>query len=138
MEATRPRLGFAFEWAVALVFLAGTVGVGLLIIAELRALNRPPAAVPVPAEAPAPLPGLTISVPVLRFSDGVEIRTGDSFERVTTLLGRDAQDGMQVVDRGRLGERITCYYAHVGTRFVVVFEPFEVKGPPRATAIYIR
>ena len=35
-----------------------------------------------------------------------------------------------------LGERLTRFYEHAGTRFVLVFEPFERKGEPKVAAIY--
>ena len=43
----------------------------------------------------------------------------------------------RLIEEGRLGQRITRFYVHLGTHFVVVFEPFELNGPPRATAIHI-
>jgi hypothetical protein len=33
---------------------------------------------------------------------------------------------------------MTRYYEYGGTRFVLVFEPFEQKGAPRIAAIYLQ
>ena len=51
MDASRVRLGSAFEVIVAAGFLAATFIVGSLIVRELKT-DRPP--LPIRAEAPAP------------------------------------------------------------------------------------
>jgi hypothetical protein len=43
-----------------------------------------------------------------------------------------------VVDRGALGERLTRFYEYQGTRFLLVFEPFERRGALRVAAIYLQ
>ena len=43
----------------------------------------------------------------------------------------------QEVDRGTLGERLTRFYEYAGSRFILVFEPFERNGEPRVAAIYL-
>ncbi len=70
--------------------------------------------------------------------DGKQIKVGDSLEQVTAVLGAAAQSGADAVSRSPLGNRITRTYEHSGTRFVLVFEPFERDGPPRITAIFLR
>jgi hypothetical protein len=143
MEATRARvrLAPALEWLVAAVFLVATLGVASLIMRELRtapAAVGPTVVVAMPAALPAAVPARAISVPLLLLVDGRQVKVGDSVEDVARVLGRAAEVGTQVVDRGALGERLTRYYDHEGTRFLLVFEPFERKGALRVAAIYLQ
>ena len=78
-----------------------------------------------------------MSVPVLPFRDGKEIRIGDTAAAVTSKLGRAAESGREEADRGRLGPRLTRFYEYAGFRFIVVYEPFERNGEPRASGIYL-
>jgi hypothetical protein len=142
MQATpvRVRLGSALEWLIAAMFLVATVAVATLIIRELRV--APPAVVSaqpatVPA-VPAGVPARAISVPVLLLLDGHQVRVGDSVEDVARALGRNAEVGRQIADRGALGDRLTRFYEHAGTRFVLVFEPFERHGSLRVAGIYLQ
>ena len=59
-------------------------------------------------------------------------------DRVAEVLGRVAEVGTQLVEKGPIGERLTRFYEHAGTRFVLVFEPFEVRGRPRVVGIYLQ
>jgi hypothetical protein len=130
-------MGSAMEWVVAALFLVATVGVGSLVLRELRAAastNTP--ATTFPAVAPAGLQERAVSVPLLLLAEGKEIRVGDSSERVATLLGREAETGAQRTDHGPLGERVTRFYDFSGTRFALVFE--SLRGTPKVTAIYIQ
>lgn len=141
MDALRLRLASALEWVVAAAFLAATLGVASLILRDLnmpamRAVSAAQPAAPVPA-IPAAVPDGAVSVPVLPFADGREIRVGDPARVVTERLGRAAETGREEVDRGRLGTRLTRFYEYGGFRFIVVYEPFERNGEPRATAIYL-
>lgn len=142
MDVTRARFGSAVEWMVAGGFLVATVLVGSLIVRELRTAT--PAAAPAraahraPADLPAGVPPRAISVPALLLLDGKEVRVGDSVDRVTSALGRAAQMGDQIVERGPIGERLTRSYEHAGTRFVLVFEPYEAKASPRVVGIYLQ
>jgi hypothetical protein len=143
MEATRirVRLAPALEWFVAAVFLLATLGVASLIVRELRtapASPTPVAAAAMPAALPVAVPARAISVPVLLLIDGRQVRVGDTVEQVAKTLGRAAEVGTQVVDRGALGERLTRFYEHQGTRFLLVFEPFERRGALRVAAIYLQ
>jgi hypothetical protein len=139
MDAVRVRLGALVEWAVAAVFLTATLAVGSLIVGQLRVARiRPSAPAARTAVAtPAAVPAGAVSVPVLPFSDGKEIRVGDTAATVATRFGRAAESGRQEVDRGTLGERLTRFYEYAGFRFILVFEPFERNGEQRVAAIYL-
>jgi hypothetical protein len=140
MDATRARLGAVVEWAVAAAFLAATLAVGSLVFREIR-VPRPqpltPAARTASIATPAAVPAGAVSVPVLPFRDGKEIRVGDTAAAVASRLGRAAENGRQEVDRGSLGERLTRFYEYAGFRFIVVYEPFERNGEQRVAAIYL-
>jgi hypothetical protein len=138
----RPRLRFApvLEWVVAASFLAATVGVGGMIVSELQPNPVPAAAAaaqPAIASVPAAVPERAVSVPILPFLDGKDVRIGESFAVVAARLGRSAEVGRQEVDRGSLGERLTRFYEYAGSRFILVFEPFERNGESRVAAIYL-
>ena len=140
MDALRVRLGSVVEWVIAAAFLAATFAVGSLIFREMR-VPRPRPSVPVArafvAGPPAAVPAGAVSVPVLPFRDGKEIRVGDTASVVATRLGRAAESGRQEVDRGSLGERLTRFYEYAGFRFILVYEPFERNGEHRVAAIYL-
>jgi hypothetical protein len=142
MDALRVRLGWLVEWAIAAAFLTATFAVGSLIVRDLQASRVSPS-LPVARAAsassgiPAAVPAGAVSVPVLPFRDGKEIRVGDSASAVATRLGRAAELGRQEVDRVRLGERLTRFYEYAGFRFIVVYEPFEKNGDHRVSAIYL-
>ena len=95
-------------------FLFATVAVASLVVRELRGparvLAETPAARPLAASMPAAVPPRAVSVPVLPFLDGKEIRVGQTAAFVATNLGRAAESGRQEVDRGTLGERLTRFY----------------------------
>ena len=141
MDALRVRLAPVVEWFVAAAFLAATVVVATLAVEALRTRPHVALATPVARTAPAPVPAAVpdraVSVPVLPFANGVEIRVGDTARVVADRLGRAAESGRQEIDRGALGERLTRFYEYGGFRFIVVFEPFERGGEPRVAAIYL-
>lgn len=139
---TRPwlRLAPVVEWVIAAAFLSATLAVGSMIVRELRAVTpvrTAPAARPIAASIPAGIPARAVSVPVLPFIDGKEIRVGETASAVAAKLGRAAENGRQEIDRGSLGERLTRFYEYAGSRFIVVFEPFERNGEARIAAIYL-
>ncbi len=141
MDATHPRLGSAAEWTVAALFLFATVGVGLLIMHEMRAIDRPTAAGPpvaAPTVVPAGLPALSIPVPSLRLPGAGELRLGDTLEKVSRMLGREAETGVQAVEEARTGTRLTRGYEYGRIRFTLVFEPFERNGAFRIAGIYVQ
>jgi hypothetical protein len=128
MQATpvRARLGSALEWFVAALFLIATIAVALLIARELRVSTPVAQAAPeTDTVLPVAVPARAISVPVLLLLDGKEVRVG-------------AEVGRQQVDRGALGDRLTRFYEYRGTRFVLVFEPFERNGTMRVAGIYLQ
>ncbi|HEX7084738.1 MAG TPA: hypothetical protein VF198_00125 [Vicinamibacterales bacterium] len=141
MEVTsvRARLGSVLEWVVAAAFLAASILVATLIVRELRTAPRAAAVPEAPVSAlPAGVPTKAISVPVLLLLDGKEVRVGDGVDQVARTLGRSAEVGRQLADRGALGERLTRFYEYNGTRFVLVFEPFERNGELRVAGIYLQ
>jgi hypothetical protein len=142
MEATpvRVRLGSALEWFVAALFLLATCGVGVLIFRELRMTPAAPvqAEARVPDALPAAIPARAISVPVLLLLDGKQVKVGDTVDAVARSLGRSSEVGRQLADRGALGDRLTRFYDYSGTRFVLVFEPFERNGSMRVAGIYLQ
>lgn len=139
LATTRVRVGQAFEWAVAAVFLAATLAVALLIAGQLSALRAPaaPPAGAVEPDVPPAIPAPAISVPALQFSETIEIRVGDTLERVSSLLGPGEETGI-LVGASRLGPRATRAYRYGSTRVLLVFEPFERGGAVRVAGIYIQ
>jgi hypothetical protein len=129
------------EWLVAAGFLMGVTAVGALIVDGLRAAPQPPRSESVArvlsTSVPSAVPSRAVSVPMLPFRDGKEVRVGDSVSAVATSLGRAAEVGRQEIDRGSLGERLTRFYEYGGARFILVFEPFERNGEVRLAAIYL-
>ena len=141
MQGTRLRFGSAIEWVLASVFIIGTCGIGSIVVREMRTVSAamPVAGPDAPAAAtPAGVPARAVSVPVLLLSDGEAVRVGDSVSHIAARLGRQAEVGKQMVEPGRLGERLTRFYEHAGTRFLLVFEPFERGGEPRVAAIFLQ
>jgi hypothetical protein len=142
MEATRARFGSAIEWLLAAAFIVAAVAVASIVVRELRTVG---AAMPVIAREPQPastlhtgVPARAVSVPVLLLAGKREVRVGDTVSAVAARLGRDAEVGSQIVERARFGDRLTRFYEHGGTRFVLVFEPFEAGGQPKVAAIYLQ
>ena len=135
------RLSALAEWLVAASFLCATALVVALIVRELRpepALNAAATPLPVLTTVPASIPSGAVSVPVLPLSDGTELKVGQTVSAIAASLGRAAESGRQEVDRGTHGERLTRFYERAGSRFILVFEPFEPGGEPRLAAIYLR
>ena len=143
MHATslRIRLAPTFEWLVAALFLAATLAVGLLLVREFRSA---PAVTPAPglakptADAGPTVPERAVSVPALMLMDGALVRIGDTAEHVREVLGASSEVGTPVTESAPLGTRTIRTYARQGTRFLLVFEPFERKGGPRVAGIYLQ
>jgi len=137
---TRARFAAIFEWMIAAVFLSATLVVGAMIFRGLRvpvpSAPAPPVTASV-ASVPPSIPARAVSVPVLPLVDGKELRIGETVQAVAARLGRSAESGRQEVDRGSLGERLTRFYDYAGSRFILVFEPFERNGEARLAAIYL-
>ena len=143
MEATRARFGSAIEWLLAAAFIIAAVAVGSIVVRELRNVS---AAMPVIAREsqasasaiPAGVPARAVSVPVLLLPGKKDVRVGDTVSAIAARLGRAAEVGSQMAERSRFGERLTRFYEYAGTRFVLVFEPFETGGEPKVAAIYLQ
>jgi hypothetical protein len=144
VEAIRTRFGSALEWLVAAAFIVAILAVGSVVWRELRTVS---ATLPVIAREPqadatlAPpvgVPARAVSVPVLLLPGGQSVRVGEGVAAIAARLGREAEVGSQTAERARFGERLTRFYEHLGTRFVLVFEPFEEKGEPKVAAIYLQ
>jgi hypothetical protein len=140
LATTRLRLGQAFEWSIAVAFLAATVLVALLIAGQIGDLRSPavaPSPVAVPADTAPSISGPAVAVPALNISEAVQVRVGDTLDQVTSMLGpgivADIDSGS-----GRLGPRSARSYQYGDARFLLVFEPFERGGSLRVAAIYIR
>ena len=139
MDTLRLRFESALEWGIAVAFLAATLAVASMIFQDLRgpAVVRAAEAPRADAAIVPAVPAGSVSVPVLPFGDGKEIRVGDTATAVAARLGRAAESGREEADRGRLGQRLTRFYEYAGFRFIVVYEPFERNGEPRVGAIYL-
>jgi len=144
MEATPQRFTSILEWAVAVAFIAAILVVGSLVVREFRTGSALPTvsasvqdAVPA-AAAPVGVPPRAISVPMLLLSDGKEVHVGETMSAIVERFGQHAVVGKQTIERGVHGQRVTWFYDHVGTRFVLVFEPFEAHAEPRVAAIYLQ
>lgn len=139
MEATRARVGSILEWFVAAAFIVIAFAAGSIVVREFRTVS---AVMPVSAreapEPPASVPPRTVSVPVLLLSNGKQVRVGESASLVADRLGREAEVGSPSIERAPNGERVTRFYEQAGTRFVLVFEPFEPGAEPRVAAIYLQ
>jgi hypothetical protein len=135
------RIAPAMEWLLAAGFLSCLVGIGALLVHQLQgpvvAPRSAPLARALSTSVPPAVPSRAVSVPVLPFKDGKEVKVGDSVSAVAAALGRAAEVGRQEVDRGSLGERLTRFYEYGGARFILVFEPFERDGEVRLAAIYL-
>lgn len=142
MDVVRARVGSAVEWVVAAAFLVATLAVASLVLRELRAAASAGPELTVPAAVASAMPAgvaeKAVSVPLLILSEEKEVRVGDSLARVASVLGREAETGVQQTDIGPAGERITRFYDFSGTRFALVFEPTGRDAAPRVTAIYLQ
>ena len=142
MQAARVRFESVIEWVVAAAFIAALSALGSVVVREFRTVT---AATPVIArepslatDTPVGVPPRAVSVPFLLLSDGNEIRVGDIASRVSARLGVQAEVGSPVIERGPHGRRLTRFYEHAGTRFVLVCEPFTDDAEPRVAAIYLQ
>ena len=135
-----PRSIPVLQWALAVGLLAAGVGVGTIIVRELRdgtgaAAGSATAAVEGPP--PPSVPTGAISLPVLLFNDEKGIRVGDTATHIAALLGRSAEVGRYDVDAAADDERLTRFYEYRGRRFVLVFTLADSHTDPAVTAIYL-
>jgi hypothetical protein len=142
MDTTRARFGSAIEWVLATVFILAVLAIGSLVTRELRTVSAVPSVIArepqPPSVVPAAVPSRAVSVPVLLLPREKGVRVGDSLATVAARLGREAEVGSLAAERARFGERLTRFYEFQGTRFILVFEPFEARGEPKVAAIYLQ
>jgi hypothetical protein len=137
MEATRPRPSLSGDWFIAAALLAATLLVGVLVVRELRGAPRAVAGEPAPP-ANAAVPSDAVSVPTLLLGAGNEIRVGDARAEALARLDASVTLVSQAEEQGPLGVREVRVYQLAGTKFILVFEPFERRGSPRVAAIYLQ
>lgn len=144
MQATRMRYESILEWAVAAVCIVAAVGLVSMVVREFQTVSAVMPVIareaPAPASVPTPagVPSRAVSVPVLLLPDGKDVRVGESLTQIAARLGRQAEAGLQSIERGVVGERLTRFYEYGGTKFVLVFEPFERDAEPRVAAIFLQ
>jgi hypothetical protein len=142
MEATRRRFESFLEWALAAAFIAALLGIGSVVVREIRTVNavtpvviarEPTQAPPVPAGVPS----RAVSVPMLLLEDGNQVHVGDSVAAITSRLGHQTETRAPMTDHAPTGERLTRFYNYRGTRFSLVFEAVGASGEMRLAAIYL-
>ena len=139
MEVTRTPPSISGDWLIAAALLAATVLVGVLVVRELRVAPRAVAATSEPASATSvAVPSDAVSVPTLMLGAGNEIRVGDARGDALARLDAAVTLVKQAEERGPLGAREIRAYQLAGTKFILVFEPFERRGAPRVAAIYLQ
>ena len=141
VDAPRRRLSSTGEWLTAIVLLVGTLSVGLLIVRELRvtpAASASASATDPASSSPTAVPADAVSVPTLMVGGDREIKVGDRADDALAQLGASVTLVKQTQERGPIGAREIRSYQLAGTRFILVFEPFERRGEPRVAAIYLQ
>ena len=139
MDATRPRPSISGDWLIAAALLGATLLVGVLVVRELHDAPRAVAATTEPASATSvAVPSDAVSVPTLMLGAGNEIRVGDARGDALARLDATVTLVKQAEERGPLGPREIRAYQLAGTKFILVFEPFERRGAPRVAAIYLQ
>ena len=137
IDAPRSRVSFTGEWLTAAVLLVGTVLVGLLIVRELRVAPAAAGSTE-PVSSATAVPADAVSVPTLMVGGAHEIKVGDRAADALGQLGTSVTLVNQTLERGPIGTREIRSYQLGGTRFIMVFEPFERQGEPRVAAIYLQ
>jgi hypothetical protein len=141
MEVTRVRLGSVLEWAIAAACILATLGVGSVIVRELRSV---PAVTPVIAvEAPIPesppvTPPRAVSVPMLLLGGGTQLRVGERASAVELKLDPVWQVGSDAFERRPTGARLLRQYDDGTRQFTLVFEPLTGGGDSKLVAIYVQ
>src|ERR1044071_271894 len=139
MDATRTRPSISGDWFIAAALLGATLLVGALVVRELRDAPRAPATAPeATTGAGAAMTADAVSVPTLMLGAGNEIRVGDARGDALARLDATVTLIKQTDERGPLGAREIRAYQLAGTKFILVFEPFERRGAPRVAAIYLQ
>lgn len=141
METTRSRFGSILEWLIAAAFMTAAFALMAVAVPGLRGM-RALTTIPVLAtgaaapDVTATVPPRAVSVPLLLFGDGRQIRIGDRVSDIVSRLGEDAQVGEDAVERVAGHERLTRLYNYIGTRFALVFETVDGSSDPRVVGIY--
>jgi hypothetical protein len=139
MEVTRTPPSISGDWLIAAALLGATFLVGVLVVRELRVAPRAVAAATEAASATSvSVPSDAVSVPTLMLGAGNEIRVGDARGDALARLDAAVTLVKQAEERGPLGAREIRAYQLAGTKFILVFEPFERRGAPRVAAIYLQ
>jgi hypothetical protein len=139
MEATRPRSSVSADWLIAAALLGATLLVAVLVVRELHIAPRAIAGASEPESATSvSVPSDAVSVPTLMLGAGNEIRVGDSRGGALARLDAAVTLVKQAEERGPLGAREIRSYQLAGTKFILVFEPFERRGEPRVAAIFLQ
>ena len=141
METTRSRFGSILEWLIAAAFMVAAFALMAVAVPGLRGVRALTTTPVLATEAPAPdvtatVPPRAVSVPLLLFGDGRQIRIGDRVSDIVSRLGGDAQVGGDAVERVAGRDRLTRLYNYVGTRFALVFETVDGSSEPRVVGIY--
>jgi hypothetical protein len=139
MDATRFRVGALVEWLLAVACVVVLLASGAWLMRQVRTMSTMTPVIaretPTPATAaPAAIPPGAISLPLLVFADGKEVRVGETLSSVVERIGRGV--GIPAVERAPNGERVTRAYEYGGRLFQLVFEPFARDEEPRLVAIY--
>jgi hypothetical protein len=141
MEATRIRFGSILEWGLAAPVGAAAATLISVAVEELRQI-RP--IVPVIAgeapvtDVPDGVPPRSVSVPMLLLGNGREIRVGDRAAELAARFGGAPQIISESLDPSDVRRRVTRFYNHLGTQFVLVFEDVERNADLTVAAIYLR
>jgi hypothetical protein len=136
MLATRPRFTIGWEWLTALVLLAATLIVAVLVVRELRVAPHA-LGTRTGSRTAAAVPPQAVSVPTLVLG-AHQIGVGDAAEQAAERLAAVNATVVGTIDEdGLLDRRQVRTYQLGGTRFIVVVERFERGGPRRVAAIYL-
>jgi len=139
MEVTRTPPSLSGDWLIAAALLGATFVVGVLVVRELRVVPRASAGASESVTATSiSVPSDAVSVPTLMLGAGNEIRVGDARAEALARLDAAVTLVKQAEERGPLGAREIRAYQLAGTKFILVFEPFERRGAPRVAAIYLQ
>jgi hypothetical protein len=142
MEATRVRWGPLLEWAVAAACILAALGVGTVVVRELRTVPSVTPSViaeeaPIP-EPPAVIPPQSVSLPMLLLTDGTRLHVGERVSSVKARVNPAWQVGSESLERGPKGDRVTRTYTDGTTEFLLVFEPGDSGAEARLAAIYVK
>lgn len=137
MEERRFRIGSFFEWAAAALAVVLLIWLISVPVQRLLGPQVEAALVDNANGLPPGVPSGATNVPVMLLLDGREIRLGDLHTRLSTVVPDKFGDGPPHVSTSEFGERHTRAYLVDGTRFYVVCERLEARGPMRVAGVYL-